>query len=141
MYIWLKIFHIFFMFAWFAGIFYLPRLFVYFIESENQETKATLTLMQRKLFRFTFPMGIIAIFIGLYMVYALGGFAYLISQNWVLLKLCLTCLLVLYHLYCWKLIHQLESKQLQWTSKQMRIFNEIPVIALLFIVIAAVLKF
>lgn len=141
MYLWLKIFHIFFMFAWFAGIFYLPRLFVYFIESENQETKATLTLMQRKLFRFTFPIGIIAIFIGLYMVFTLGGFSYLISQNWVLLKLCLTFLLVLYQMYCWKLIQQLELKQLQWTSKQMRIFNEIPVIALLFIVVAAVLKF
>ena len=98
------------MFAWFAGIFYLPRLFVYFIESDNQETKDTLTLMQRKLFRFTFPMGLIAMGMGLYLVSALGGMEYVLTQRWIMLKLFLTLILLGYQLYCWKLIAQLKSK-------------------------------
>ncbi|MEK9649731.1 MAG: CopD family protein [Gammaproteobacteria bacterium] len=141
MYLWFKIFHIFFMFAWFAGIFYLPRLFVYFIESNNQATKDTLTLMQRKLFRFTFPMGLLAAGMGLYLVSSLGGLDYLLTQRWIMLKLSLTLSLLIYHLYCWKLITDLESNKSTWTSKQMRIFNELPVILLLMILISAVLKF
>ena len=129
------------MFAWFAGIFYLPRLFVYFIESNNQETKDTLTLMQKKLFRFTFPMGLIAIGMGLYLVSALGGMEYVLTQRWIMLKLFLTLILLVYQLYCWKLIAQLESKQCNWTSKHMRIFNEMPVLLLLLILISAVFKF
>ena len=129
------------MFAWFAGIFYLPRLFVYFIESDNQETKDTLTLMQRKLFRFTFPMGLIAIGMGLYLVSALGGMEYVLTQRWIMLKLILTLILLGYQLYCWQLITQLESKNCNWTSKQMRIFNEMPVLLLLLILISAVFKF
>ena len=129
------------MFAWFAGIFYLPRLFVYFIESDNQETKDTLTLMQRKLFRFTFPMGLIAIGMGLYLVSALGGMEYVLTQRWIMLKLILTLILLGYQLYCWQLITQLESKNCNWTSKQMRIFNEMPALLLLLILISAVFKF
>ena len=129
------------MFAWFAGIFYLPRLFVYFIESDNQETKDTLTLMQRKLFRFTFPMGLIAIGMGLYLVSALGGMEYVLTQRWIMLKLILTLILLGYQLYCWQLIAQLESKRCNWTSKQMRIFNEMPALLLLLILISAVFKF
>ena len=129
------------MFAWFAGIFYLPRLFVYFIESNNQETKDTLTLMQKKLFRFTFPMGLIAIGMGLYLVSALGGMEYVLTQRWIMLKLFLTLILLCYQLYCWKLIAQLESKQCNWTSKHMRIFNEMPILLLLLILISAVFKF
>ena len=65
LYLVFKVLHILFMVSWFAGIFYLPRLFVYHVETENQETKDQLTIMQENLIRFITPLGLLAIFFGL----------------------------------------------------------------------------
>ena len=67
LYLVFKVLHILFMVSWFAGIFYLPRLFVYHVETENQKTKDQLTIMQENLIRFITPLGFLAIFFGLLM--------------------------------------------------------------------------
>ncbi|MBT5507429.1 MAG: TIGR00701 family protein, partial [Flammeovirgaceae bacterium] len=67
LYLVFKVLHILFMVSWFAGIFYLPRLFVYHVESENQDTKDQLTTMQTNLIRFITPLGLLALLFGLMM--------------------------------------------------------------------------
>ena len=129
------------MVSWFAGIFYLPRLFVYHVESENQDTKDQLTIMQTNLIRFITPLGLLALLFGLMMGFLGSDWVGFFSQNWIIAKLFLVLILILYQIICWKILQDLRSQSHQWTGFKLRIFNELPVLLLLAGIVAAVFKF
>ena len=136
-----KVLHILFMVSWFAGIFYLPRLFVYHVESENQDTKDQLTIMQTNLIRFITPLGLLALLFGLMMGFLGSDWVGFFSQNWIIAKLFIVLLLILYQIICWKILQDLRSQSHQWTGFKLRIFNELPILLLLAGIVAAVFKF
>ena len=129
------------MVSWFAGIFYLPRLFVYHVESDNQDTKDQLTIMQTNLIRFITPLGLLAILFGLMMGFLGSDWVGFFLQNWIIAKLFIVFLLILYQIICWKILQDLRSQSHQWTGFKLRIFNELPVLLLLVAIVAAVFKF
>ena len=129
------------MVSWFAGIFYLPRLFVYHVESENQDTKDQLTIMQTNLIRFITPLGLLALLFGLMMGFLGSDWVEFFSQNWIIAKLFIVLLLILYQIICWKILQDLRSQSHRWTGFILRIFNELPVLLLLAGIVAAVFKF
>ena len=140
-YLWLKLFHIVFMVSAFSGIFYLPRLFVYHIESDNASTRDYLSKMENRLFRFTLLLLSIGIILGVAMGSQGTNFIMWFSQSWLILKVFITFLVIGYLVMCKKIMRQLLNNTCGWTSRSMRLFNEIPVILLLIAVIAAVFKF
>lgn len=137
--LWLKAFHIFFMVAWFAGIFYLPRLFVYHAENKDSNTSETLKVMERRLLYFVTPFAIFTLVFGVLLIMAYGAEWFRVS-GWLHTKLLLVTLLYIYHGYCFKLLADFKRDRNQRSSKFYRIFNEIPVLILLAIVILAVVK-
>ena len=136
-----KVLHILFMVSWFAGIFYLPRLFVYHVESENQETKDQLTIMQANLIKFITPIGLLALLFGLMMGFLGCDWIGFFSQKWIIAKIFVVLTLVLYQIFCLKILKDLQSNSHNWTGFKLRVFNELPVFLLLIGIIAAVYKF
>ena len=136
-----KVLHILFMVSWFAGIFYLPRLFVYHVESENQETKDQLTIMQANLIKFITPIGLLALFFGLMMGFLGSDWIRFFSQKWIIAKIFVVLTLALYQIFCLKILKDLQSNSHNWTGFKLRVFNELPVFLLLIGIIAAVYKF
>jgi len=137
--IWIKAFHIIFMVAWFAGIFYLPRLFVNHAMAEEDDVKARLALMENKLYRFITPWMLLTIVFGLWLLfdYAWAAFSHM---WWLHLKLVLVVLLIGYHFYCGKIIRDFASDRCHRSHVWFRWFNELPVLVLFAIVILAVVK-
>ena len=129
------------MVSWFAGIFYLPRLFVYHVESEDQNTKDQLTIMQTNLIRFITPLGVLALFFGLMMGFLGSNWIGFFSQKWIIAKILIVLVLIFYQIFCLKILKDLSSNSHNWTGFKLRIFNEIPVLLLLGGIIAAVFKF
>ena len=129
------------MVSWFAGIFYLPRLFVYHVESGSSDVKNQLSIMEKKLFKFITPLGILALIFGVMMGLLSPNWSAFFSQNWILAKLVVVVLLASYQFACWKIIRDLEANNHNWTGFKLRVFNEAPVILLLLGIIAAVFKF
>lgn len=136
--LWLKALHIIFVVCWFAGLFYLPRIFVYYAASEDENTRATLALMARKLYRFVTPFMIIAIALGLVMI--AKSPAYYLQSMWMLVKLGGVAFLVVYHFQCGRYVKVINQHQNTHTHVFYRFFNEVPVIFLFAIVLLAVLK-
>jgi len=141
LYLVFKTLHILFIVSWFAGIFYLPRLFVYHAESESKEAKDQLAKMETNLIKFITPLGLLALFFGLMMGFLGAEWAVFFSQNWIIAKLFIVLALILYQIFCWKILKDLRSTEHNWTGFKLRIFNEVPVLLLLIGIIAAVFKF
>ena len=141
LYLVFKVLHILFMVSWFAGIFYLPRLFVYHVESDNQNTKDQLTIMQTNLIRFITPLGLLALFFGVMMGFLGSNWMGFFLQNWIIAKIFIVLVLIFYQIFCLKILKDLSSNSHNWTGLKLRIFNEIPVLLLLGGIVAAVFKF
>ena len=137
--LWVKALHIFFMTSWFAGIFYLPRLFVYHAMSEDQATRDQLKIMEGKLYRFITPIMWLTIGLGLWMLYDYAWAAWS-SMGWLHIKLLLVTLLVGYHFYCGRLIREFAADNNRHSHVWYRWFNEIPVLILLPVVLLTVAK-
>lgn len=137
--LWLKAFHIFFMVAWFAGIFYLPRLFVYHSENSNLHTSDTLKVMERRLLFFVTPFAIFTLLLGTLLIFQYG-MDWFKQAHWLHAKLLLVTGLYCYHGYCFKLLSDFKHNRNTRSSKFYRIFNEVPVLVLLAIILLAVLK-
>jgi putative membrane protein len=134
--LWLKAFHVFFMVAWFAGVFYLPRLFVNHAETQSTAVKEQLKGMERRLLYFVTPFAILTLILGLLIIGAYG-YEWFITAYWLHLKLSLVLLLFAYHGYCFKLVKVFQQDKNTRSGKFYRFFNEVPVI-LLFIIIMLV---
>lgn len=133
--LWVKAFHVIFVVAWYAGLFYLPRLFVNHAMAQDPATAERLLLMERKLFRFMTPLGLLALAFGLWLWLGFG-----ISGGWMHVKLALVLLLVAYHLYCGKLLGDFAAGRNSRSHVWYRWFNELPVLILVAVVILVVVK-
>ena len=136
--LWLKAFHIIFVVCWFAGLFYLPRIFVYYAASEHSVVRAQLAVMARKLYSFVTPFMITSIALGLAMI--VKNPDYYLASHWMWLKLGGVAFLILYHLLCGRYVRAINDNRNQHNHVFYRFFNEIPVLFLFAIVILAVLK-
>ncbi|NVK25388.1 MAG: protoporphyrinogen oxidase HemJ [Gammaproteobacteria bacterium] len=137
--LWLKALHVFFMVAWFAGIFYLPRLFVYHAENNNTATSETFKIMERRLLFFVTPFAILTFIFGLALIMSYGKEWFRVS-GWLHTKLLLVTLVYAYHGYCFKLLSDFKHDRNKHSAKFYRFFNEAPVLVLLAIIILAVVK-
>jgi protoporphyrinogen IX oxidase len=133
--LWLKAFHIIFVVSWFAGLFYLPRLFVNHAMTTDAATIERLKLMERKLYRFMTPLGVLALASGLWLWLAYG-----FAGGWLHAKLALVVILVGYHLLCGKLVAQFRADLNRRSHLFYRWFNEMPVLILTAVVILVVVK-
>jgi putative membrane protein len=134
--LWVKSFHIIFMVTWFAGLFYLPRLFVYHAMSDDRISLDRFKIMERKLFfGIMTPGAIITIVMGLWLWlgYGLGG-------NWLKIKLFLILILVAYHVYLGKLMFDFKHERNTHGHVFYRWLNEFPVLLIIPIVLLAILK-
>jgi len=137
LYLWSKALHIIFMVTWFAGLFYLPRLFIYHTEAEDKLSRDRFHLMEKRLFAImTIGAGLTFVF-GVALIFINRGLEH---QMWFQLKLLLIFGLTLFHLKCWKWIEKLKNGYQSNETKLLRIFNEIPVFFLVTIVLLAILK-
>ncbi|RTE85635.1 MULTISPECIES: protoporphyrinogen oxidase HemJ [Gammaproteobacteria] len=136
---WFKALHLITMVAWFAGIFYLPRLFVYHAESNEPSVHAQLTIMERRLLYFITPFAILTLIFGAGMLY-IYGLEWLKHSGWMHIKLTLVAALCGYHIYCFKLLKQFAKGENSHSGKWFRWFNEAPVIVLFSVILLAVLK-
>ena len=137
--LWVKAFHIIFMVTWFAGLFYLPRLFVYHSMTEDALGKQRFLVMERKLFFFITPWALLTILLGAWMLWDYAWQAYSASI-WLPAKLGLVGLLIAYHGYCGKLVHDFKRGRNQHSHIYYRWLNELPVLVLIAIVLLTVLK-
>ena len=134
--LWVKAFHIVFMVTWFAGLFYLPRLFVYHAMADDAPSIARFKLMERKLFYgIMTPGAVITIVLGLWLWlgYGIGG-------TWMHAKAVLVAILVAYHVFCAKLLGDFKHDRNRHGHVFYRWFNEIPVLLLIAIVLLVVFK-
>ncbi|MEM1113413.1 MAG: CopD family protein [Pseudomonadota bacterium] len=138
MYLWLKALHLIFVVCWFAGLFYLPRIFVYYAASEDAKTRETLAIMARKLYRFVTPLMILAVVFGLWLI--LLNTSYYLSSIWMWLKLGGVAFLLVYHWQCGRYVRRINDNTDDHSHVFYRFFNEVPVVFLFAIVILAVLK-
>jgi putative membrane protein len=137
--LWLKAFHVFFMVAWFAGIFYLPRLFVNHAETKSLEVAEHLKGMEKRLLFFVTPFAIFTIILGVAIIYQYG-YAWFVASKWLHVKISLVLLLLAYHGYCFKLVRDFQQDKNTRSGKFYRLFNEITVFILLGIVILVYVK-
>jgi putative membrane protein len=134
-----KALHVFFMVAWFAGIFYLPRLFVYHAETQSPDCDATFKVMERRLLLFVTPFAILTLVFGLLLIFSYGR-AWFAASSWLHYKLLLVIILYVYHAYCFKLLADFRHNRNQRSARFYRMFNELPVLLLLAIILLAILK-
>jgi putative membrane protein len=133
-----KALHIAFVVSWFAGLFYLPRLFVNHAMVGDAATRERLALMEYKLYRFMTPIGILAVGLGLWLWFGYGDM--IAIGGWLHVKTTLVLLLVAYHLYCGKLLRDFAAGRNVRSHVWFRVFNEVPVLVLFAVVFLAVLK-
>jgi len=139
-YLWIKAFHIVFMVAWFAGLFYLPRLFVYHASASDPVGIARFKVMERRLYRgITTPSAILTLAFGLWMV-SLNGWNWVTATPWFQWKLGLVAILLVYHGYLGRLVQAFAADKNEHSEKYFRIINELPVFALIPVVILAEVK-
>ena len=136
--LWLKAFHIIFVVCWFAGLFYLPRIFVYYAASDNTEVRAQLAIMARRLYRFVTPFMVIATALGLGII-AINP-TYYLQAGWMHLKLAGVIFLIVYHFQCGAYVRRINSDSDDHSHVFYRFFNEVPVLFLFGIVLLVVLK-
>ncbi|MBV6305294.1 CopD family protein [Candidimonas humi] len=135
--LWVKTFHILFVTSWFAGLFYLPRIYVNLAQAHDAATADCLLGMARRLYRFMTPLAVLAVAFGLWLFigYGIGR-----ASGWMHAKLLFVLLLVIYHLACGRMLRTFAAGRNTRGHKFYRWFNEIPVLLLLIILILVVVQ-
>lgn len=137
--LWLKALHVCFMVAWFAGIFYLPRLFVNHAETQDASFSEQLKGMEKRLLYFVTPFALLTVGFGIALIYQYGMDWFRVS-SWLHIKITLVTILLAYHGYCFKLLKDFKEDKNTRSGKFYRIFNEVPVIILFAVVILVYIK-
>jgi putative membrane protein len=139
--LWIKAFHIVFVASWFAGLFYLPRIFVNLamVPDDSAAERERLLLMSRKLFRFTTLLSVPAIVLGVWLWWGVG-IGWGPGNAWMHAKLALVLLIVGYHHACGRMLKKFEANQNTHSHVWYRWFNEAPVLMLVAVVILVVVK-
>ena len=135
MYLWIKALHIVFIASWFAGLFYLPRIFVNLAQETNPAATERLQGMARRLYRFTTILMVPALLLGLWLAMMIG-----MKHGWLHAKLVLVILAIGYHHACGSILKKFERGVNTRSHTWFRWFNEVPVVLLLVIVILATVK-
>lgn len=133
---WLKALHIFFVVSWFAGLFYLPRLFVYHASTEDRSGHERFVVMERRLFAMMSLGAIGTVVFGLWLM--LGW--WWPAPLWLHVKLGLVALLLLYHMACYKLMRDFRAGRNRFSARFYRLFNELPALVLLGVLFLVELK-
>lgn len=133
---WVLAFHIVFMVTWFAGLFYLPRLFIYHSATTDAASSERFTVMERRLYAIMSIGALATIAFGIWLI--AGWFWPL--PGWLIVKLVLVAGLLAYHFYCKRIIRRLARGERPHSDRFLRYFNEIPGLFLIVIVIFAVLQ-
>ena len=137
--LWIKAFHIIAMVCWFAGLFYLPRLFVYHALSEDTVSIERFKIMEWKLYYYiSTPSMLFTALFGFILIHS--NYAYYSHLNWLHVKLILVLFLGFYHVYCGKCLHDLRSHRNPHSDRFYRYLNEVPVVFLVVIIILTVVK-
>ena len=144
LYNYIKALHLIFVITWFAGLFYIPRLFIYHIEaSEKPEPEKTiltnqLKIMTRRLwYIITWPSAILATLFAVWLLILVPGW---LKMPWMHVKLIFVLLLFIYHGKSHHIFKQLQRDQIPWTSNQMRLWNEVSTLILFAVVFLVILK-
>jgi len=135
MYLWIKAFHIVFIASWFAGLFYLPRIYVNLAQETDAAATTRLLGMARRLYRFTSMLALPALLLGLWL-----WLGFDIKGGWLHAKLALVLLAIGYHHACGSILKKFEAGVNQRSHTWFRWFNEVPVVLLMLIVILVVVK-
>ncbi len=137
--LWVKALHVIFMVTWFAGLFYLPRLFVYHADAQDPVSHERFLVMERKLFAIMTIGAVLTAIFGFWMLadYAWAAWS---GTGWLLTKLALVTALVIFHLYCLKIMREFRSGTARHSHVFYRWINEIPALLLVAIVLLAVVK-
>ena len=135
--LWLKAFHIIAVVTWFAGLFYLPRLFVYHADAKDTISIERFKIMERRLFALMSIGALASVVFGTMMLMAAPVY---MKMTWLHVKLSLVGLLVIYHVYCYKLCRDFAMDRNTRSAKWYRLYNEVPSVLLIAIVILAVVK-
>lgn len=136
--LWVKAFHIISIVCWFAGIFYLPRLFVYHAMADDQATREHFKIMERKLYRFMSMFAVTSVALGAWLLSY--NWDYYWQSMWFIIKLILVLALIVYHLVCGNYVKRLAQDSDQHGHVFYRWFNELPVFVLFAVVILVVVK-
>ncbi|WP_373057431.1 CopD family protein [Zunongwangia sp. H14] len=143
-YNYIKSLHLIFVITWFAGLFYIPRLFIYHIEAlqKHEPEKSILSsqfkLMTRRLwFIITWPSAILASLFAFWMLFLMPAW---LQQDWMLVKLGFVVLLYAYHYKCHLIFKQLQNDVVKWTSNQMRLWNEGSTLILFAVIFLVILR-
>ena len=135
--LWVKSLHLVFMVTWFAGLFYLPRLFVYHAQAEDPISIERFKVMERKLFwGIMTPGGVLTVVFGIWLW--LGWFAP--ASGWLHAKIALVAVLAGYHLWCWRLLRDFAAERNRHGHVWFRWFNEFPTLVLIATVLLVVFK-
>ena len=137
--VWVKALHVIFMVAWFAGLFYLPRIYVNLAMNDEEAVRARLLVMAHKLYRFITPWMLLTIVFGLWMLFDYAWAAWS-GMGWLHVKLLLVLLLIVYHVYCGRLLRVFEAGENRRSHVWYRWFNEAPVLILFSVVILTIVK-
>jgi putative membrane protein len=138
--LWVKSFHVIFMVTWFAGLFYLPRLFVYHAICTDREGSERFKVMERKLFfGIMTPGGVLTILFGVWLIVSYAWDVYA-SQWWLHIKLALVMVLIAYHIYCGKVVLDFRHDRNRRSHIFYRWLNEFPVLILVATVILVIVR-
>ena len=135
--LWLKAFHVIAVITWFAGLFYLPRLYVYHADAKDSISIERFVLMERRLFAMMSIGAVASVSFGAAMLAAAPVY---LAMEWLRIKLVLVLLLIAYHGFCWKLMRDFALNRNARSAKWYRVFNEVPSLLLIAIVVLAVVK-
>lgn len=138
--LWVKAFHLISIVTWFSAMFYLPRLFVYHAMCEDEAGNARFKVMERKLYRgIMTPSALLTLLFGLWLM-SFYSVEQLASMGWLHAKLTLVLLLFAYHGICGRMVKRFAADRNQHSHRFYRLFNELPVLVLIAVVILAVVK-
>lgn len=135
--LWLKAFHVIAVVTWFAGLFYLPRLYVYHAQASDSVGIQRFEVMERRLFAIMTIGGTLAVLFGGLMLIESPGY---LQMTWLKVKLLFVASVIAYHGYCYKLMRDFAAQRNTHSAKWLRGFNELPALLLIVIVILAVVK-
>ncbi len=135
--LWIKALHIIFMVTWFAGLFYLPRLFVYHADCKDDIGHERFLVMERKLYAIMTLGGVLAAVFGFWLLFQ---WHWPLSEAWLQVKLALVATLIGYHLFCGRLVAQFRAGENRHSGLFYRWFNEFPALVLVAVVLLAVVR-
>ena len=135
--LWLKAFHVAAMVTWFAGLLYLPRLFVYHADAGDWISVERFRIMERRLFMIMTIGAVVTVAFGLAMVAEAPAY---LDTAWLRIKLTLVLLLIVYHVLCFKFVRDFAHDRHPHSARWFRAFNEVPSLLLIGIVVLAIVK-